>query len=387
MATQTVPAALVAPPARNEFSHGLFSVLVFREEADTRWQAGVQWQSASTAPIEGIGAWAGLDGETLGLPKVIAAGPASGEASAFVVYGDYLGNPVGISVEEIQARARDHLTFFEQVRVEQALWTGDLGNVPNFSGANGFPAPATATAATITEAVVTAEQWIADTYGMEGVLHLARSTALQAVVDGVVEQRGGRLQTLLGTPVVAGAGYPAGEVVASGAMFGYRSEVFYPSNRAGDLLDRGTNTLSAVAERTYLVGIDTAREEPMIKVTVTGSGGGVGPAGKSAYEIAVDNGFEGTEQEWLASLEGPEGPQGPEGPEGPQGPEGPAGSDGADGQDGAPGEQGEQGPPGEQGEQGPPGEPGVVQSIEAGTGITVDNADPAAPVISAEEAP
>jgi hypothetical protein len=26
--------------------------------------------------------------------------------------------------------------------------------------------------------------------------------------------------------------------------------------------------------------------------------------GKSAYELAVDNGFEGTEQEWLTSLKG-----------------------------------------------------------------------------------
>jgi len=35
-----------------------------------------------------------------------------------------------------------------------------------------------------------------------------------------------------------------------------------------------------------------------------------GTVGKSAYEIAVDNGFTGTEQEWLDSLVGPEGPQG-----------------------------------------------------------------------------
>ena len=31
-------------------------------------------------------------------------------------------------------------------------------------------------------------------------------------------------------------------------------------------------------------------------------GGGSGTAGKSAYEIAVDNGFVGTETEWLESL-------------------------------------------------------------------------------------
>ena len=41
-----------------------------------------------------------------------------------------------------------------------------------------------------------------------------------------------------------------------------------------------------------------------------GSGGGSGAAGKSAYEIAVDNGFVGTETEWLESLKGAEGTDG-----------------------------------------------------------------------------
>ena len=35
--------------------------------------------------------------------------------------------------------------------------------------------------------------------------------------------------------------------------------------------------------------------------------GGSGTAGKSAYEIAVDNGFVGTETEWLESLKGADG--------------------------------------------------------------------------------
>lgn len=39
----------------------------------------------------------------------------------------------------------------------------------------------------------------------------------------------------------------------------------------------------------------------------------VGARGYSAYEIAVQNGFVGTEQEWLDSLVGPEGDLGPEG--------------------------------------------------------------------------
>ena len=38
-----------------------------------------------------------------------------------------------------------------------------------------------------------------------------------------------------------------------------------------------------------------------------GGGSGSGAAGKSAYEIAVDNGFVGTETEWLESLKGTDG--------------------------------------------------------------------------------
>lgn len=39
--------------------------------------------------------------------------------------------------------------------------------------------------------------------------------------------------------------------------------------------------------------------------------------GKSAYQIAIDNGFIGTQQEWLASLIGPQGPRGLTGADGP----------------------------------------------------------------------
>lgn len=38
-----------------------------------------------------------------------------------------------------------------------------------------------------------------------------------------------------------------------------------------------------------------------------------GPQGKSAYEVAVDNGFKGTEQQWLGSLKGEKGEAGNDG--------------------------------------------------------------------------
>lgn len=59
-----------------------------------------------------------------------------------------------------------------------------------------------------------------------------------------------------------------------------------------------------------------------------------GSDGASAYQIAVANGFEGTEQEWLESLQGPAGAQGPQGPQGETGPQGPQGETGPQGSPG-----------------------------------------------------
>jgi hypothetical protein len=56
-----------------------------------------------------------------------------------------------------------------------------------------------------------------------------------------------------------------------------------------------------------------------------------GADGKSAYEIAQENGFEGSEEEWLESLKGEQGPVGPQGERGEAGPQGPKGEKGVDG--------------------------------------------------------
>src|SRR5699024_4825050 len=159
----------------------------------------------------------------------------------------------------------------------------------------------------------------------------------------------GRLYTNLDTLVVAGAGYPDGSIVATGSLAGYRGEVITGSDRPGDLLDRRTNDLYAIAEREDLVRVDGGGTAASEIAYTTAGGGGVGPAGASAYEIAVQNGFEGTEEEWLVSLQGEQGEQGPQGPEGPVGPEGPQGPAGADGADGAKGDKGDPGTPGADG--------------------------------------
>ena len=89
-----------------------------------------------------------------------------------------------------------------------------------------------------------------------------------------------------------------------------------------------------------------------------GGEGGIGPQGpqgpegpqgddgKSAYQIAVDNGYIGTESEWLVTLKGVKGDTGE------QGPKGDKGDTGAQGPQGPQGDVGPQGPAGPQGPKG-----------------------------------
>lgn len=72
------------------------------------------------------------------------------------------------------------------------------------------------------------------------------------------------------------------------------------------------------------------KKTPRIITGISGSGDCC-VDGLSAYEVAVENGFFGTEREWLASLQGevgPAGPQGEAGQPGSTGPQGPKGDDG-----------------------------------------------------------
>lgn len=331
--------ATIAPPqvvngaARAPLPYGLFSILGFRG-GEERWENGVVFEALTCEPAGGIGN-PDCDPETptVGLPKVLDQGMGEvGEASPFTVYGHHTCSPIGGTFARAQDLANQHLQVREEARVEQALWTGDLGNVPNLSGANGYAAPVNLGTLSLWRAVSLLEQEIAARYGSLGVIHMSRENASRLMKEGDLTRQGGRLFTAMGTPIVAGTGYASDRIVGTPALFGYRGDVFTSSNRPGDLLDRATNDLYAIAERTYLVGFD---ECAVLEVTVAADPEPVaGPAGASAYEVAVDNGFTGTEQEWLASLEGD------------------------------------------------PGAPGVVQSLVAGDGVAVDSTDPANPIIS-----
>lgn len=259
----------IAPPqavtgaVKTPLQFGLFSTFSFRP-AD-RWEQGVTWETGTCEPVDGIGSWAcDPEDDTLGLPKNLTGGPGvGGAASEFTVYGHFTCSPVGWSPAAAQAQADAHLLLREEARVEQAFWTGDLGNTPSLRGATVVGT----TAVSLQLGLAVLEQYVAEEYGGQGLIHMTRAAA-SLLADGSLTSNGGRLSTKLGTPVAAGAGYdgsgPAGEAATATTeylyvtppVFGYRTDPFTSSNNPGDLLDRATNDLYAVTERTYLLGFD-----------------------------------------------------------------------------------------------------------------------------------
>lgn len=108
-----------------------------------------------------------------------------------------------------------------------------------------------------------------------------------------------------------------------------------------------------------------------------GEQGEKGADGKSAYDLWIEAGNEGSSEDFLASLkgeQGPQGEQGPVGPEGPQGIQGPVGLQGPQGPAGEKGDKGDKGEQGEKGADGAQGEKGIgISSVIQTTTSSVDD--------------
>lgn len=251
----------VEAPARLPLPFGAFSTFSFRSNSE-RFLAGVQWEEQACELAQGVGDQCA---DTLiGFPKDLDGKGGYGEASAFTVYGHYHCSALGVPFDWAQKMANEHLKSREEARVEQAIWTGDLGNVPSLAKSSGIDT--NSTAASIRRGIADVENRLGKLYGSQGVLHMTREVALLAIARSVLDVSHGRLVTELGTPVAAGAGYPgsgpnntaagAGKswVFGSGSLLGYRSDIETSSNRPGDLVDQQHNNIYAIAERSYLIG-------------------------------------------------------------------------------------------------------------------------------------
>ena len=148
---------------------------------------------------------------------------------------------------------------------------------------------------------------------------------------------------------------------------------------SGDYIKLGEATIGTIGTAVNLPAGSLLNGTPISDVAgqdgPPGPQGPQGPQGLSAYEVALLDGFIGTELEWLASLIGPAGAQGPQGLQGLKGDKGDIGEQGLQGLKGDTGNTGDTGPQGLQGiqgEQGPKGNDGTSVQLKGAVATYAD---------------
>lgn len=278
MARQLIDLPAVFTP----LSYGLWDTIQTPSADGPHWQNGVTWidrcpTGATTydecLSVTGTGAPPEPPAKTANVTQEYRG------ALPFTVVAEFHCTPVGLA--EAQDVARDALARVEQQQVETAFWTGAAAGqqvvFPHLAGdaevVDGDVllqpvASPVVTGADVALALGQVEQELAECYKGQGLIHVPRSAlpTLAAWKLARLDEGSGRLVTPSGNLIVAGGGYtgtgPDGSapadgttwVYATGAAFGYRSDVFFTQVR--DSLDRSSNTLRMQAERTYLIGFE-----------------------------------------------------------------------------------------------------------------------------------
>lgn len=226
-------------------------------------------------------------------------------ATPFTVFAEFDCSPVGQGLTEadLKGKAEEALSKMEAYQVTRAFWTGTAGYAgapPGTSQATVWPHLAanatlddpqgirlqTAASPLVTGgedpavALGQVESALAQCYGGQGVIHIPY-LALPTFTSRMLmmpESPNGPIRTLAGNLVVPGVGYtgssPAGAapaagtawIYATGAMFGFRSEVFVPPFPQN--FDRAENTVKYLASRTYLFGFECCHIGALVNLGV-----------------------------------------------------------------------------------------------------------------------
>ena len=271
---------IVDPPAFTALPYGLWDTIQ-HPALPPHWQQGITWIERCPTGDTTYDECLAVTGT--GAPPAPAAKTGNVEqttrgATPFTVYAEFECSPVGLT--DAATVAEDALARVEQQQVEAAFWTGTAGGqtlvFPHLAAdaevldAQGIvlqtAASPVVTGADVAHALGELEAQLAGCYAGQGIIHVPRQALPTLAAWGLVTERDGRLFTSAGNLVAVGGGYPgtapdgttpaAGTVwiYATGAAFGYRSDVSFTNVR--DSLDRSANTLSMIAERTYVLAFE-----------------------------------------------------------------------------------------------------------------------------------
>lgn len=269
------------PAAFTPLPYGLWDTVQHPAADGSHWQNGITWIERCLAGDTTYDECLSVTGT--GSPpeppaKTANVDQTSRGALTITVYAEFECSPVGLA--EAESIASDALARVEQTQVEAAFWTGSAAGQPVV-----FPhlaadtevvdgdvvlqpvATPVVTGADVAHALGVLEQELADCYKGQGLIHVPRSVLPTLAAWNLTRlDDDGLLVTLAGNLVVAGTGYtgsgPDGSaaadgtawIYATGAAWGYRSDPYV--SRLRDSLDRTSNTIRMLAERTYLLGFE-----------------------------------------------------------------------------------------------------------------------------------
>lgn len=247
------PKQRIEAPVTQRPTGGLFSQFAPIEDSSIRWENGVTWEDVARTDIGSVGQYQ-KPGTVKGLPKTLDTprGVTLESLEPLTLYAVFRTTPLDHTPEEAVAIAAQRLAQYEEFEVEKALWSGVKGagpaliNVQEWANNSG-PQDA--------ESTWNAAEHYARTPGIKPTFHVSRRLC------GLLTSRqmfeclpDGTFRTKMGTPVVAGYGYvdKPPVIVSTGPIQIYRGDVFTSTNGAGGF-DKGTNDLTAVAERQYVI--------------------------------------------------------------------------------------------------------------------------------------
>lgn len=269
MSNTIAPPVYVAPPGVDPQRFGLLSVAQTVEETGQRWELGLEWEplACTRAGVASIVCDTLDEYAAPGYPLDPREDGALVESTPFLVVGSYTCKSASRDLEEAEARARQHLAAGEERAVEYAIASGAGGNAPSFQGATDVT-PVPGTAVSVVDGIGLLEAHLAENYHSVGAIHAPRLVSSVLAADGLVARQGQRLETLVGTFVVAGGGYdlanlgPAGAAPAAGSTWLYatgrpqlrRGQVFV--NDEVSAFDKATNDVEFYAQRSYSVAWD-----------------------------------------------------------------------------------------------------------------------------------
>jgi hypothetical protein len=274
---------IVDAPSQTLLPYGLLSVVEPLSVPDMHWQQGVTWRArcddihvtyTETIAVTGSG---GAPPAPPALSSTFTPGYRG--ATPFTVYTEFQSSPVETEAANLITLAEDSLNINAQYGVEKAFWTGLAENSASVVWPHLAAAAQSVDAAGIllqtvpvtggpfkpADALGFLEKTLADCTPTIGVIHIPRR-ALPAFTL-YISASGGRLKTANGNLVAAGAGYPgtspAGAAPAASQCWVYAtSQIFEVHSSVTSIrdvpstLDRSANTVSKIAERTYLLGWD-----------------------------------------------------------------------------------------------------------------------------------